>query len=796
MTREMPRASVVIPIHERADLLAPCLDALAAAGLDGVELVLVDNASTDPAMGPLLAAWEGSARVVRNAVNAGFAAGCNQGAELAGAPVVVFLNSDTEVRAGWLEPLIDALDDPAVGMAGSRLLYPDGRVQHAGMALLPGGVALHIHHGVPGEHPVATRSRDLLLVTAACCATRRETLRETGGFDTAYRNGFEDVDLCLRLARAGLRVRYRGDSVVVHHESMSPGRFAEDSANAVTFRRRWHLWPADWDAVLAEDGLEDCGWADCTWEGPLLDASAEAALGRAALRALTDEGRRPSACDPAPGPLADDAVEACDAAVLAALNRPVVRVPASEAFRHLRDGELLPAPQGGGPMVAVLGPGRARPQSIGSAEAVLVAGPEALAGAERAGARASRVATIDPTSPRPAGALEAVLGRRAVRRGIGWWGPLAGRSGYATAGRGILEAAAGIGLPVRALSADAAPAGLPAPDLPLPSQDFQPGVWVVHHLPVLASGQNVWDEIAVALQTPVVGAACFETEGLPAGWADACNAAVEVWVPSRFNARTFADAGVDPERLHVVPYPVDMARLAPRRGPREDGPVTFLSVFEWTWRKGWDVLLQAWAEEFAADEPVRLRVLTYRGAGAEAQGDVMDQAVRHLAALGRDPDGVADIDLLLDPVAHDAMPALYRSADALVLPTRGEGAGMPVLEAAACGVPVIATAFGGHEELMEPELSFPVAVEGLVEAPPALVADNPLYAGLRLAEPSVASLRAAMRAVAEDPQGAARRAAGARALVHERFSVAATGAALSGRARALLAARPGARAVR
>jgi glycosyltransferase involved in cell wall biosynthesis len=224
--------------------------------------------------------------------------------------------------------------------------------------------------------------------------------------------------------------------------------------------------------------------------------------------------------------------------------------------------------------------------------------------------------------------------------------------------------------------------------------------------------------------------------------------------------------------------------------------VTFLSVFEWTWRKGWDVLLRAWAEEFAAGEPVRLVVLTYRGAGASGDGDVMEQAVRHLRGLGHDPEGIADIELLLEPVAHDAMPALYRSADALVLPTRGEGAGMPVLEAAACGVPVIATAFGGHEELMEPELSFPVAVEEMVEAPPPLVADNPIYAGLRLAEPSVASLRAQMRAVADDPAGAARRAARARELVHERFSVAATGAALLARAEALLAGRPGARAAR
>jgi len=287
----------------------------------------------------------------------------------------------------------------------------------------------------------------------------------------------------------------------------------------------------------------------------------------------------------------------------------------------------------------------------------------------------------------------------------------------------------------------------------------------------------------------VVGATCFETELMPPSWVEPCNRVREVWVPSGFNARTFADAGVDPGRIHVVPYPVDTVRLRPEARERDPGaPVTFLSIFEWTWRKGWDVLLRAWAEEFAPGEPVRLVVVTYRGAGAAGEGSVEEQAVAHLAALGAGPDEIADVELVLDPVPHDAMRDLYASADAFVLPTRGEGAGMPMLEAAACGVPVIATAWGGHEELMLPETAFPVAVERMVEAPPALLADNVLYEGLLLAEPSVASLRAAMRAVADDPAGAAARGLHGRTLVEERFSIDATARALDARARALLGA--------
>ena len=788
----MIRASVVIPVYERSDLLAACLASLEEAGLADIELVLVDNGSTEPRMGPLLQSWQEAATVLRNPVNAGFAAACNKGARASSAPVVVFLNTDTEVRPGWLEPLLDSASDPAVGMVGSRLLYPDGRVQHAGMALSLAGQPVHLHRGVPGEHPVVTRSRRMLLVTGACCAIARDLFLETGCFDTSFVNGHEDVDLCMRLVAAGRRTVYRGDSVVVHHESMSPGRLAQDTANARLFRRRWGRWAPDCDDLLREDGIDDRGWADCRWEGPLFDASPEAALGREAVRALVEEGRRPYALDPHPGPLADGAEGLCDDALLAALNRTRIGAPASETFRHATGGRRLGAQSGHGALIAVVGPGTEVPPDIIDAGMVLAAGPPAVRAAVAAGVRPSAIAAIDPERPRPESARQAVLGARASREGIGWFGPLLGRSGYAGAGRGLMLAAERARLPVLALAGDTAPEGLPAPGLRLAPQDFSPAVFVVHNPPVLPNGFRVWDDVAVGLGVPVVGATCFETEGLPPSWVGECEAVREVWVPSAFNRRTFADAGVDPERLHVVPYPVDTEWLRPAVSRERDpaAPVTFLSIFEWTWRKGWDVLLRAWAEEFAEDERVRLVVVTYRGAGAAGEGSVIDQALAHLKALGHDPDRIADVELVLEPVAHKEMPDLYRSADAFVLPTRGEGAGMPVFEAAACGVPVIATTWGGHEELMLPETAFPVALDRLVEAPDDLLVDNRLYEGLLLAEPSVVALRAQMRTVADDPAAAAARGLAGRAVVEERFSIAAAAAALDARAHALLD-RPG-----
>lgn len=791
----MARACIVIPIYEMAGLLAKCLASLEADGLDDLELILVDNASTEPEMDSLLRRWQDRAVVLRNSVNGGFAAGCNQGARAASAPVVVFLNSDTQVRPGWIEPLVESASERGVGMVGARLLFPDGRIQHAGMGLSEGMQPLHLHQMVPGDHPAVTRTRDLQIVTGACCAIDRELFAEHRGFDTEYTNGYEDVDLCLRLVRDGLRTVYRGDSVVVHHESMSPGRADLENANALLFRSRWQGWHPDFAELLAEDGVEDAA-ADCRWQGPLFDASPEAAFGREAVRALVEDGRRPHAAEPDPRPLAEGAGALCDDVLLAALNRRRIGVPAADTFRHVCGGRPLGAPPSWGPLIAVVGPGAEVPADALDARLTLAAGTPALDAVAAAGVRPSAIAAIDPARPRPESARRAVLGPPALRDGLGWYGPLVGRSGYAGAGRGLLQAADLAGVPLLAYRGDNEEEGLAPPSLHLPAQDFVPGLVVSHAPPVLPNGTRVWERTAVGLGLPVIGATCFETQGIPASWVEQCNSVREVWVPSSFNLRTFAEAGVDPERLHVVPYPVDTHLLRPEPRERDpEDPVAFLSVFEWTWRKGWDVLLQAWAEEFAPDERVRLTVVTYRGLGAAGEGSVIDQAVAHLAALGHDPDRIADLQLVLEPVPFKEMPDLYRSADAFVLPSRGEGAGMPVLEAAACGVPVIATDWGGYENLMDESMAFPIALEGMVEASPALLVDNTLYRGLLLAEPSVASLRARMRAVVDDPAAAAARGLAGRALVEERFSIAAAAAAFGARTHALLE-RPGSRVAR
>lgn len=257
-----PRVSIVIPVFDKVEYTTACLLALSEhTPPEDFEVVLVDNGSTD-GTAQLLATLEGDVRVVRNEVNRGFAVACNQGAAVAGAPVVVFLNNDTEPRSGWLEALLRVLDErPQVGVVGSRLLFPDGRVQHAGVLLvedLVHGYPLggeHVHALAAGDDPRVLVPTDFQAVTAACMAVRRDLFEHVGGFDEGYWNGNEDVDLCLAVGAAGHLVAYEPASVLVHHESVSgPERFTGLVGNVLRLSDKWGSRVVP-DALRDENGL-------------------------------------------------------------------------------------------------------------------------------------------------------------------------------------------------------------------------------------------------------------------------------------------------------------------------------------------------------------------------------------------------------------------------------------------------------------------------------------------------------------------------------------------------------------
>jgi glycosyltransferase involved in cell wall biosynthesis len=257
----------------------------------------------------------------------------------------------------------------------------------------------------------------------------------------------------------------------------------------------------------------------------------------------------------------------------------------------------------------------------------------------------------------------------------------------------------------------------------------------------------------------------FETDALPSDWVAIANRCDELWVPSTFNRDTFRHAGVRVP-ITVIPGGVHTRLFTPEIPPLPLPGVrgtVFLSVFEWRDRKGWDVLLRGWAEAFAPDDDVTLVLRTYppgrheRVAGLAGIEARIDQYLRE-ACGGRSRRDVAPIRLIEERIPSAQLPALYRSATALVLPTRGEGWGRPFMEAMACGVPVIATRWSAHLDFMTDANSYLVAVDGVV---PAAAEDMVLYIGQRWAAPSVRDLVTQLRRVHTDRREAA--AVGARA---------------------------------
>lgn len=243
--------SIIMPVWNRLELTRDCLTALSQIkDQPEYEVIIIDNGSTDGTK-EFVSELKGDVQIILNDQNLGFAKACNQGARAASGRYLVFLNNDTIPQPGWLSALVSEVEaHPEVGIVGSKLLYPDGTVQHAGVVRdLEHRLPYHVYKHVPGDHLAVNQRREFQIVTAACMLIRRAIFEEVGGFDEGYVNGFEDADLCLKVRERGGAVVYQPRSVVVHLESQTPGRKGHDDANRIRFLDRWERqwWAVDED---------------------------------------------------------------------------------------------------------------------------------------------------------------------------------------------------------------------------------------------------------------------------------------------------------------------------------------------------------------------------------------------------------------------------------------------------------------------------------------------------------------------------------------------------------------------
>jgi len=239
---EAKKISIIIPVRNRVDLLARCLDSLTSkTSYAAYEVVVVDNDSQSEDARAYFSQFKH--RLLHYSGHFNLSAINNFAVKQTDSPWLLFLDYHTEVFDGdWLTTLAEHVQRREVGAVGPRLLYPDNTVQHAGMVLGVGGIAEQAFHGLPAEAPGVCRqlqaTRNYSAVTGACLLTRRDVFEEVGRFDEALPVSFGDVDLCLKMRHAGYVVVYTPFANLYYHKSAVRRQTAEPH-DANLMRERW-----------------------------------------------------------------------------------------------------------------------------------------------------------------------------------------------------------------------------------------------------------------------------------------------------------------------------------------------------------------------------------------------------------------------------------------------------------------------------------------------------------------------------------------------------------------------------
>lgn len=237
----LPSVAVIIPTRNRVNLLRTCISGLRATRYPDLEIIIVNNDSDDPETLAYLEMLAGEGvRVLDQPGPFNYSTINNNAVAEAKGELICLLNNDVEVLApDWLAIMVTQALRPEVGAVGAQLLYPDGRIQHAGVVIGVGNAAGHAHRFLRPEAEGYFRRHALpqfvSAVTGACLVVRKDKFLAVDGLDEEnFAVAFNDVDLCLKLNQRGWQSFYEPRAVLVHHESVSRG-FDTDPVGAARF---------------------------------------------------------------------------------------------------------------------------------------------------------------------------------------------------------------------------------------------------------------------------------------------------------------------------------------------------------------------------------------------------------------------------------------------------------------------------------------------------------------------------------------------------------------------------------
>jgi len=332
------------------------------------------------------------------------------------------------------------------------------------------------------------------------------------------------------------------------------------------------------------------------------------------------------------------------------------------------------------------------------------------------------VQEIEPALPPPAPAP--LPGPPKLLPRINWFGNF-NWSGYGQVSKNCVLALDSLGLDVR-----------PSPSNVTPTEDWT----TINRLASKAERSNA---VAIKNLNPNAHAprhayniryTVWEADMLPPAWVPILNAEDEIWVPSNFCKDVFRNSGVH-KPITVITHGVDLRIFTPRgEGRWRDPRFTFLFIGDDLPRKGLDVFLRAFREEFGVDEPIRALLKLHGGHVGQSK----------------------NIHVIKGIIPFSDVLSLYRSADCYVMSSRGEGFGMCGLEALACGLDVIYTNWGGQTEFLSKEIAYPVAYE-LIPVRDMPYDYVPLWGRAKWAEADIVDLKRTMRHVYENREEARQR---------------------------------------
>jgi O-antigen biosynthesis protein len=244
-TSSSPIVSIIVPVFNQSHYTFNCLNSLNSIQSIEYEVIVVDDASTDDTQ-KVLSDISGI-RIITNDSNAGFIRSCNRGAAEAQGEFICFLNNDTKVFPNWLESLLELINnDLTVGAVGSKLIYPDGRLQEAGGIIWKDASGCNFGRLEDPTDPAYNYVREVDYCSGASLLVRRDLFNRIGGFSEEFLPAYyEDTDLCFTIRSLGYKVMYQPRSQVIHFEGISSGTDIKSGVkkyqqtNAIKFEIKW-----------------------------------------------------------------------------------------------------------------------------------------------------------------------------------------------------------------------------------------------------------------------------------------------------------------------------------------------------------------------------------------------------------------------------------------------------------------------------------------------------------------------------------------------------------------------------